>query len=84
MAGGRTLDEWASLNAARAIEAGETPFRFWFGQVTIGLDAVVKRSGITKERLLDLDRGNAVPTIAEAEALAPVLRCEPSDLTVGR
>ncbi len=70
------------LNAERAIAAGDPPFRFWFSRFTRGLDAAAKRSGIPSERLLDFQRGDAVPTLLEAEALAPVLRCEPTDLMV--
>lgn len=81
---GNTNRDWAVCNAQRAIASGDTPFRFWFGQRTLSLAAVSKRSGIDQERLLDFDRGEAVPTDDEAEILAPILHCEPSDLRVAK
>jgi len=82
LAGERTLPEWRKLNAERAIAAGETPFRYWFMQSHITLMALEKRSGVPRERLLDLDRGDARPTETEGQILAALFGIEASDLLV--
>jgi len=46
----------------------------------MGLAAVAKRSGVSNERLLGSDRSDAIPIKSEAEFLAVIIRCEPSDL----
>jgi transcriptional regulator with XRE-family HTH domain len=80
VAGGRTMDEWRRLNASRAIAAGDSPFRYWFMQACIPIAKLETRSGVAASRLLDLERGDAMPTAEEAALLAPIFRIDPSDL----
>jgi len=63
---------------AHRIAGGETPFLAWRVEGTMGLRKLARLTGVSVDRLLLFESGNALPHDDELEAIATALRVVPA------
>ena len=62
------------------ISGGEPPVRVWREQAALTISELAKRSGVSRERLLAIETGNAVGDGSELVRIAAVFGIDASDL----